>query len=199
MANPYPLWRVIYEEKYYNNHIIGDYKIEARYGNEDMPWIELYKCDSLPEAQLVLKRLKEIYYPIILNFLQGNEPAMYEVDGYVYKTEMVLPNQSCIIGSHIKNNVKYGNIEEETIKHDYIHDSISFFNKGHALIVGKQLFLDGELLLNFVELEHICLTIGQNIETLDYDADIIIKFIADHYENAKMYTCGGYTNFDIRR
>ena len=112
---------------------------------------------------------------------------------------MVLPNQSCIVGSYIKDNVKYGDIEEEIIKHDYAVDYINFYNKGHALIIGKQLFLDGELLLNFIELENICISIGQNIEALDYDADLIIKFIAEHYENARMYTCGGYTNFDIRR
>lgn len=199
MANPYPLWRVTYEEKYFNQRIISEYKIECRYGDNDMPWIELYKCDSLPETQLVLKRLKEIYYPIILNFLKGNEPIMYEVDGYVYKTEMVLPNQSCIVGTYIKDNVKYGDIQEETIKHDYIQDSISFYYKGHALVVGKQLFVDGELVLNFIELENICNNIGQDVEYLDYNADKFLKFLAEHFDNIKSYTCGGYTSYDIGR
>lgn len=200
MSNLYPLWRVTYEEKIEHGVKVKPYYIEAKYGNDDnFPWMHLYTCYSLPAAQLALGRLKDLYYPRIFNFLQGNEPIMYEVNGYVYKTEMVLPEQSCIVGAYIENNVKYGDREEDIIKHDYTEDFISFYDKGHALVVGKQLFLNGELLLNFVELEDICKNIGQDIDKLDYDADLFIKFIADHYEEAEMYTCGGYTNFDIRR
>lgn len=201
MNNKQPVYKVVYEESIINNNVIPTYTIYVKLevNNNMCKWFQLYKGSSLPEVQIALKRLKEIFYPTVLNFLQGKEPIMYEVNGYVYKTEMVLPEQSCIVGEYIIGNKKYNDYYEGPIKHDYLNDYISFYNKGHVLVVGRQVFLDGDMIISEADLIDCCKLIGQDIECLDYKADKLIKFIANHYPEAAMYTCGGYTNFDIRR
>lgn len=196
MDNTKPCWRVIYEEIFKESYITKNYIIQVLF--DDHLWYQLYETTSLPKAQLALERLKELYYPIIYNFLQQRNPIMFEVNGYVYRTDMILTTKSYICGSMIEGNVKYYDYEEPDHIFDYLSNFVNFYDKGDVLVVGKQVFLNGNLLLNYNELEDVCKNINQDINNLDYDGDKFIRYIVDNYKEAKNYICGGYTKFNIR-
>lgn len=200
MLDNYPFWKVVYEEALRGSVKFMEYRIYCK-PREDVGYVQVYETDSLPKAQLALNRLKEIYLPTIRNFLLlENEPIMFEVEDQMYELDMILPAQGCVVGKYIKGNVIYGEIQEEGYaKFDYVNSYIQFYYKGDAVVKGTQLYLNGELLCNFVELENICHAIDQDYNNLDYGADKLIAYIANQYPEAKTYTCRGYTNFNIRR
>lgn len=197
--NLYPIWKVIYEEFIYHEKVIHQYTIYVK-PDEISDYKKLYSSYSLPTIQLALTKLKEIYLPRIRDFiLDKNLPVMFELNGQIYSTTYVCVDQSCICGKHIEGNVHYGDIlYEDDCKFDYIADTIFFYNEGEALVINNQLFLNGKLLLNYIDFAKVCSEIGQDINNLDYDADKLIKYIADNYPDATSYTCKGYTNFNIR-
>ena len=191
-----PLFKLVYEE-YIDRHneITGSWSVYVNYMNED---ILLYNTFSENWAKIALKRLKDNWDSYISCFINDEDvPVMFERDDAIYKLDYVFPEQSCVVGSQIKGNKHYAIYCPEGQKFDYIHDTVFFYKKGECLIKNNQLFLNGELLLNSQELKNVCDNIGQDFNSLDYNADKLIQYIIKTYPQANAYICNGYCSYNI--
>lgn len=197
---PYPLFKVEYEEvPSRNNSKSSVYRIYVKIA-EHMNWVLLYVTHTLGWAQVSLNRLKEIFDTRIVKFIIEDElPPMFEINGEIYKTQYIFPEQSCICGEQIAGNQRYAEFSIDYRKFDYVRSLIFFYDKGDCLLKSNQLFLNGELILDSKQLDVVCKEIGQDKSLLDSSPDKLLKYIANNFEEAKTYTCEGYTNYDIEK
>ena len=194
IEKPYPLYKLVQEEipDRRGGYSIN-YTIYVTLG-KDLDWYELYNTFSRPWAEIALQRLKDIFEIYILDWiLNKNEPVMFEVNDQIYKTEYVFPDQSCICGSTIVGNQRYGEFSVDAIKFDYIHDIIFFYYEGDCLLKCNQLFLNGSLLLNSQQLDDVCKSIGQDKTMLDCSPYKLLKYISNTYPDAKTFKCENCT------
>lgn len=193
---PYPLFKVEYEEvpsKYGGKS--GVYRIYVKIA-EPVNWVLLYVTHTLGWAQIALSRLKEIFDTWVVKFIVEDElPSMFEVNGEVYKTQYVFPEQSCICGEQIAGNKRYAEFAVDYLKFDYVVDTVFFYDKGTCLVKANQLFIDGELIADSTQLNDICNSIGQEMYKLDSDPEKMIKYIQANFKNVNRYDCNGYTSF----
>lgn len=201
IEKPYPLYKLVQEEipSRHHDHIDKHitYTVFVKI-SQDTNWYQLYSSFSENWAKIALHKLKDIFDIHICRWLIDNkEPVMFEVNDQVYKTTYVFPDHSCICGSDIVGNKRYGEFNVDGVKYDYITSTIFFYYKGDCLLKCNQLFLDGDLLLNSEQLDSVCKEIGQNKSLLDSSPDKLLKYIVNNYENAKSYNCEGYSNFNL--
>lgn len=196
---PYPLFKVEYEEIVgRDNSKSSVYRIYAKI-SEPMNWFLLYTTHTLGWAQVSLNRLKELFDIWIIKFITEDDlPTMFEVNGEIYKTQYVFPDQSCICGEQIAGNHRYAEFAIDYLKFDYVRELIFFYSKGTCLVKCNQLFLDGELLLNSKQLDSVCKEIGQDKSLLDSSPDKLLTYIINKYENVKTYICEGYTSYNLQ-
>ena len=191
---PYPLFKVEYEEV--PNRSAGKsvvYRIYVKIA-EPMNWVLLYVTHTLGWAQVALSRLEEIFDTWVVKFIIEDElPPMFEVNGEIYKTQYVFPEQSCMCGEQIAGNQRYAEFSADYEKFDYVRDIIFFYDKGTCLVKGNQLFIDGVLEYNSMELKELCDMIGQNWSYLDSSPDKLIDYLKDKNRDLRRYECNGYT------
>lgn len=197
-VKPYPLFKVEYEEVPSGDKKFGVYTIYVKIA-EPMSWKELYTTYTLPRAQIVLNKLKEIFDLYVIHFIvEYNADTyfpMFEVNNQVYKTQYTFPEHSCICGEQIKGNQRYAEFSVDYEKFDYVEELVFFYNKGTCLVKGNQLFIDGELIADSSQLSDICNSIGQEMYKLDSDPEKMIKYIKDNYPDIKCYMCNGYASY----
>ena len=191
------LFKLCYEEFLYNNEITSSWNVYLKI-NDKHDYL-LYSTPSENWAKIALSRLRELYDMYILNFIMEKDlPTMFEINNQIYKLEYVLPGQSCVIGSNIPGNQRYGEFSIEPEKFDYIHDFIFFYNKGQCVVKSNQVFLDGELLYNSNELYKLCGTIQQDFKKLDSDPNKLIDYLKIKFPNITSYSCNGYCSFFVK-
>lgn len=194
--NPYPLFKVEYEEVAGRNDSKSSvYRIYVKIA-EPMNWVLLYVTHTLGWAQISLSRLKEIFDTWVVKFIIEDElPPMFEVNGEVYKTQFVFPEQSCICGEQIPGNKRYSEFAVDYLKFDYVADTVFFYDKGTCLVKANQLFIDGVLEYNSTELKEVCDMIGQDWSYLDSSPDKLIQYIREKNKDIRRYECNGYTAY----
>lgn len=189
----------LHRYEYLNTHkeISTSYTITVRKGNEGEEQ-ELYNTFSKPRAELAFSKLKDMYDIHIKYWLRNERiPVMFEIDKQIYKTEYVFPKQSCICGSQIPGNDRYGIYTPDTTKFDYAQETIFFYDENEALVIGNQLFLNGELLFNSTDLFNLCNSIGQDFNKLDLYPNKIIDYLVSNY-NVCTYICDGYSSYNLK-
>lgn len=194
--NPYPLFKVEYEEVAGRNDSKSSvYRIYVKIAGP-MNWVLLYVTHTLGWAQISLSRLKEIFDTWVVKFIIEDElPPMFEVNGEVYKTQFVFPEQSCICGEQIPGNKRYSEFAVDYLKFDYVVDTVFFYDKGTCLVKANQLFIDGVLEYNSTELKELCDMIGQDWSYLDSSPDKLIQYIREKNKDIRRYECNGYTAY----
>ena len=193
---PYPLFKVEYEEiAGRNDNKSSVYRIYVKIA-EPTNWVLLYTTHTLGWAQVSLNRLKEIFDTWVVKFIIEDElPSMFEVNGEIYKTQFVFPEQSCICGEQIAGNQRYSEFAIDYVKFDYVRDTIFFYDRGTCLVKANQLFIDGVLEYNSKELKELCDMIGQNWSYLDSSPDKLIQYIREKNKDIRRYECNGYTAY----
>lgn len=193
---PYPLFKVEYEEVAGRNDSKSSvYRIYVKIA-EPMNWTLLYVTHTLGWAQVSLSRLKEIFDTWVVKFIIEDElPPMFEINGEIYKTQYVFPEQSCICGEQIAGNQRYSEFAVDYLKFDYVRDIIFFYDIGTCLVKSNQLFIDGVLEYNSTELKEVCDMIGQDFSYLDSSPDKLIDYIKERHKGLKRYECNGYTSY----
>lgn len=90
--------------------------------------------------------------------------------------------------------MSYGEYTNETLVFDYIQSNVIIYNKNTCLIKNKQVFIDGNLIYRQNELENICDTVGQDIDSLNNDAFRFIDYIKKLFDIDE-YICDNYTHY----
>lgn len=195
------LFKLVYDEVLdRDNKITGSWSVYLKLLNDNNVDILLYNTFSENWAKIALQRLKDFYEPYLYSFITGtNLPVMFERDDAIYKLEYVFPEQGCVVGSQIEGNNRYVSFSPQEEKYDYIQDLIFFYTEGVCLVKDNQMFLDGKLLLNSKQLKDVCDSIGQDFNSLDYNADKLIQYIIKTYPQVNTYICNGYCSFNIGR
>jgi hypothetical protein len=197
LMKPYPLWKVVYEQLPREDSKTDVYTIWVKIA-KNLDYIKLYTVNSPAWADIALKKLQEIFELYILKFIvEEYVPPMFEINSQVYKSTFVFPEQSCICGETIAGNQRYGEFSVDDEKFDYVRDFVFFYDEGDCLVKCNQLFLNGELLADSKKLSEICKSIGQEMCALDYNPDKLIRYIKEHYPNARNYICNGYCSYRI--
>ena len=191
---PYPLWKVDYEQVPNGENKNDIYRVLVKIA-KNTNWFELYKTYSSVWAEIALKKLQDIFDLYVIDFIvdEDNIPPMFEIHDQIYKTKYVFPDQSCIVGETIAGNQRYGEFSVDALKFDYVRDLVFFYEKGTALVKSNQLFIDGELICDSVQLKELCDEIGQDFNKLDLYPEPIIKYLKLNYSNVSEYICDTYT------
>ena len=158
--------------------------------------ILLYQSFSENWIKIALEKYKNYLSNYLYSFItENNLPTMFEVNDQVFKLEYVFPEQSCVVGLPIIGNSQYLQVNPDREKYDYGQSFITFYDRGICLVKGNQLFLDGELLYNSIQLKTLCNNIEQDFNKLDYQADKLITFLKTNYPNVKGYVCNGFSSW----
>ena len=195
---PYPLYKVEYEQIPKGNSKSDVYRLFVKIA-EPMNWTLLYVTCSSAWAEIALKRIQDIFDTQIIHFLVDDDEhfSMFEVHDQIYKLEYAFPEQSCVCGSQIAGNQRYGEFSVDYEKFDYIHEYVFFYEKGTALVKGNQLFIDGNLIFNSKDLKTKCDEIGQEFNKLDLYPEKLIQCIKKEYPDVHEYVCDTYSSHNI--
>ena len=201
LVKPYPLWKVEYEEFQYK--LIDKRSIFRIYvkPTQESNYINLYNTNSLPWAQIALRKLQDIFDTQIIHILEEGEEyyPMFEINSQVYKTLYTFPEQSCVCGTNIPGNLRYGEFSVDAEKFDYVRDFVFFYERGTCLVKGNQLFIDGDLIYNSQQLKDLCDSINQDFRDLDTMPDKLINYIINKYPDVHNYTCDMYSAYNLER
>lgn len=196
LMKPYPIYKVVYEETVNDGKTHGVYEIYIKIAH-NFNWCLLYTTSSKQWCELALKKIKEIFDIYLIHLLLEEDSdtyfPMFEVDGQVYKSTYVFPQQSCICGEQIEGNKRYAEFKTDVEKFDYIRSTVFFYNKGTVLVKANQMFKDGQLLYNADELKNLCEEINQDYSKLDLDVTNLMNYLKQKYADAEYYICDGYS------
>lgn len=195
LIKPYPLWKVDIEDQLINGNVYTLYKIYAKCYHNDI-WNILYTTYNKNWCGLALEKLKEMFDVYIYKWLDNEYdiPSMFEIDDQIYKTKYIFPDKSHICGTQVEGNLSYGEYTSETLVFDYIQSNVIIYNKNTCLIKNKQVFIDGNLIYRQNELENICDTVGQDIDSLNNEAFRFIDYIKKLFDIDE-YICDNYTYY----